>query len=62
MRVLRVALALILVPLFLFCAFGFLASFESPDYAEARVFYATLAAGSLLFIVWAAVATIRGKS
>ena len=61
MRILRIVLALILVPVFLFSAFGFFASFESREWEGARVLCGVLAVGSIAFIVWTIVATLRNK-
>ena len=61
MRILHVILALILVPIFLFSAFGFFASFESREWGGARVVYAVLAIGSIGFILWTTVASLRNK-
>ncbi|WP_439628936.1 hypothetical protein [Gemmata sp.] len=48
----RITLALCLLPVVAFCAFGFLATYESPGVTPLRVAYAAIGVSSLTAAGW----------
>jgi hypothetical protein len=59
--ILRLALTLVLVAIAAFCCFGFMASYESPDFLMFRWFYGTvvIACVAAIVAVWVVKATRR---
>jgi peptidoglycan/LPS O-acetylase OafA/YrhL len=55
----RNVLALLLVLVTLFCAFGFMATYEPPGWPGLRLAYASVGTASVIYIAWVAVGKLR---
>ena len=52
--IVRILLALILLPITLFCAYGVLATFEPPGHVPLRITYGLIGLACLVGVVWIA--------
>jgi hypothetical protein len=52
--ILRILVALALLPIAAFCAFGFLATFEPPGHIPLRIAYGVVGMACLIGMVWIA--------
>lgn len=58
----RDLLAIVLVLVILFCAFGFMATYEPPGSPGLRLVYASVGVASFAYIAWVVAGKLGGRS